>query len=230
MLMRYGSFLLRPLSQEQYHELLDSSRVLERDGHGVKVLMTEGGKFVKFFRRKRLLTSAWLNPYASRFVNNARALRALGILTVDVEDVAYCRTVRRTLVFYRPVPGVTLRTHLRDAGGAPELWQAFARFLAELHDKGVYFRSIHLNNVIVSGGNPTFGLIDVADMKISARSLSWAMRVRNFKHLTRYAVDRAALEAYGIDRFVENYSQVCAVPEKRKELLREAVQQMISVQ
>jgi hypothetical protein len=94
--------------------------------------------------------------------------------------------------------------------------ESFVRFFAELHDKGVFFRSIHLNNVIVSDDLNTLGLIDLADMKISSKSLSRPMRLRNFKHLTRYKADQESIKTFGLDRFIDIYFSCNSLSESDK--------------
>ena len=51
-----------------YQQLLESAIIMERDGHGAKVLVLPDGNLVKIFRRKSWLSSALLFPYAQRFV------------------------------------------------------------------------------------------------------------------------------------------------------------------
>ena len=85
--------------------------------------------------------------------------------------------------------------------------------LADLHNKGVLFRSIHLNNVIVSDDAGVLGLIDFADMKIGKKSLSRDQRMRNFKHLTRYNVDQESIKTFGVERFTDLYFKASRLPE-----------------
>ena len=140
---------MKCLTLKEYQRLVADSKVLEQDKHGAKVLETVDNKIVKLFRRKRAITSAAFKPYAARFVENAQRLKARGIKTVNIEAVYRCSPISRTLVVYRPVPGQTLRDAIRNSTNPDTLMAHFASFFAELHDKGVLFRSIHLNNVIV---------------------------------------------------------------------------------
>ncbi|MGO4610372.1 lipopolysaccharide kinase InaA family protein, partial [Variovorax sp. 2RAF20] len=95
-------------------------------------------------------------------------------------------------VHYSPLPGSTLRQVLQGIT-APAVRQAlverFGKFMAQLHEQGVYFRSLHLGNVLVLDDGE-FGLIDLADMRIYPSSLSLSLRKRNLRHMQRYAVDR----------------------------------------
>jgi tRNA A-37 threonylcarbamoyl transferase component Bud32 len=207
---------LKPLTLNEYQRLVDNSVILEEDGHGLKVLETSDGHIIKIFRQKRVVSSALIKPYASRFVKNAQVLKKLGIHTVDVVDMFYCPPIKRTLVKYRPIPGKTLRSVLHSSLHLDDVMESFVRFFAELHNKGVFFRSIHLNNVIVSDDLNTLGLIDFADMKIASKGLSRPMRLRNFKHLARYKADQESIKTFGLDRFIDIYFSCTSLPESAK--------------
>ena len=221
---------LKSFSLSEYEELVAKSAILEQDRRGIKVLQTPEGSIVKFFRLKRLLSSALLKSYASRFVDNARSLKRLGIKAVEVEDVLYCKTIKRALVFYQPIPGQTLRAVLQSRVNFDDVMERFIVFLANLHDKGVLFRSIHLNNVIVSEGSGVLGLIDFADMKISRKSLSRDKRLRNFRHLARYEVDQESIKSFGVDRFMEVYFKASQLPISYKEEFLARLQEVLSAE
>ena len=196
---------MKSIVLSKYEDLVAVSSVLEQDRHGLKVLQTPDGLIVKLFRRKRFFSSALLKSYASRFVDNVQSLKKLGIKTVDVEDVFYCKQIKRALVVYQPIPGKTLRESLRNSADPDKLMTQFAAFFSELHDKGVLFRSIHLNNIIVSDSVDAMGLIDIADMKVFNKGLAFSQRIRNLRHLSRYKDDRQSIKAFGVERFVDIY-------------------------
>ena len=207
---------MKRIDQETYEQLLASATVLERDGYGAKVLALADGSLVKVFRRKRWLSTALVFPYALRFARNARRLAERGFVSVQVLDTAYCPALARHLVTYRPLPGVTLRQALKAAAvQRPQLLAAFAAFVATLHHEGIYFRSLHFGNVIVSPSGSSLGLIDVADLRTYAWPLPSFLRVRNFSHMLRYAEDRAALQAYGWQKFVDNYLATASLPPRQ---------------
>jgi len=165
--------------------LRENAEILSSDHSGDKVLRLQDGSILKLFRIKHLFSSARLHPYALRFVNNAERLFALDIPTVEVINSYKIPSIKRTTVQYKALEGNTLPRYLRDRAFTKEMAQKFGNFVASLHNKGVYFRSIHLENIIVLL-NHTFGLIDVADMKIYRNPLSLRKRNGNFRHLTRY--------------------------------------------
>lgn len=210
---------MKRIDQTQYLALLANAGVLERDRHGEKVLALPDGSLVKIFRRKRLVSTALFFPYARRFVANAHRLAGLGIPTVQVIDAAFCPAVARHLVTYQPLPGVTLRQALA-ATGAPcrALLTEFARLVATLHQKGIYFRSLHFGNVIVApdGG---LGLIDVADMNFRTGPLSPRQRLRNFRHMLRYREDRTVLRDFGWPDFIDTYLAVTGMSTRQVQQL-----------
>lgn len=221
---------MKCLPLEDYQKMVKDAVVLEEDGHGVKVLETTDGRIVKLFRRKRFFSSVIFKSYAARFVNNARRLHSLGIRTVQVEEVYRCTPIDRTLIVYRPVPGRTLRNALCDTTGADELMAQFAEFLADLHDKGVLFRSIHFNNIIVPDSPGNLGLIDVADMQIFNRRLSFGQRMRNLRHMTRYREDRQAIREFGLVRFVDIYFKAGRLADSHKDAFLVAMQSIIDAE
>lgn len=197
---------MKRIDQTAYLQLLSSSTVVERDAYGEKVLARPDGLMVKLFRRKRRLSSALFFPYALRFVRNARLLAERSIRTVNVLEVAYCATAGRHLVTYRPLPGTTLRSALGSVEtDRSSLLAEFAGFVAGLHQKGIYFRSLHFGNVIVPDEGQELGLIDIADMSLRRGSLPIRLRARNFKHMLRYREDVGYLEEFGIRRFLDRY-------------------------
>lgn len=89
---------------------------------------------------------------------------------------------------------------------AADIFPRFAALLAQLHRHGVLFRSVHFGNVIVMPDG-RLGLIDVADMRKPLwGALTLKQRLRNFRHMLRYAEDCRLLAAYGVSRFATDYA------------------------
>jgi hypothetical protein len=183
---------------------LRKGRVLERDVAGETALLLPDGTVVKLFRLKRLVSSAVVRPPARRFARNARRLRELGIRTVEVTGSYRLEEPRRHVVTYAWIDGTPLREAVRDPEARAGLVTRFARFLAQIHDRGACFRSLHFGNVLVQpdGG---FALLDVADLSLAPGVLPSGRRLRNLRHLGRYAPDVAALRAHGPEAFVDEY-------------------------
>lgn len=183
---------MHPMEHSAYLALRENATVLEADGSGDKVLLLEDGTILKLFRRKRLLSSALLFPYAQRFADNIDALKKRGVPCPEVIATYRIASISRDAVRYTPLPGLTIRQVLKQTGENALLRAELGTFIANLHDRGVYFRSLHLGNVILTPESK-LGLIDISDMKCQRRALSESKRLRNFQHLLRYKEDRAWL-------------------------------------
>ena len=207
-----------PISTTEFERLSAGARVLERDKRGDKVLLTPDDHIIKLFYPRRRFTSARLYPYAYRFCKNARHLQAKGIITVQCEQLRYDRQHGRHLIRYPLLPGDTLRDHLASHPDRDDLLAGLAAFLAELHGKGILFRSIHLGNILVLEKD-SFGLIDIADMSIQQRPLGLWQRARNFRHLLHDRRDRERLEQYGYGRLLENYEAAAGIRGYRSTIL-----------
>ncbi|GIK26705.1 MAG: toluene tolerance protein [Betaproteobacteria bacterium] len=189
-----GPAPLQTLEHDDYLALRAGARVLERDHFGEKVLVLADGSYLKLFRRKRLISSAAWYPYAKRFADNALALAEREIPCPGVIGLYRIPSVSRDAVRYQPLEGQTLRQLLRSGADAAGLRTQLGRFVAVLHGAGVYFRSLHLGNIVLTPAG-TLGLIDIADLRAGARPLPAHRRRRNLQHLLRDAQDRAWLQA-----------------------------------
>jgi len=213
---------MRALAYSDYQALRSDAEVIEADVFGDKVLRLTDGNFMKLFRRKRLISSAALYPYAKRFANNALTLHKRGIPCPNVLETYRVSDIARDVVHYQPLPGSTLRQliaepeHFYDA----TLLRKFGRFVAELHNQGIYFRSLHLGNVVMTPQNE-FGLIDIADMKTLRRPLRKSLCLRNFQHMRRYKNDHAWLLQANGDVFFEAYIEHSAHQWKRQVLTQQ---------
>lgn len=198
---------MKRIDATQLDALLQGAKTIEEDGLGVKVARLGSGDFLKLYRRKRLLSSDLWDLPAQRFADNARGLLRLGVIAPTVLDVLMISERRLSAVLYQPLPGDTLRNRLRqlDAGQRPALVRRFGTFLGELHQLGVYFRSLHLGNVLLLPDD-SFGLIDLSDMKLESRPLAPWKRRRNLQHILRYAEDIDWLAHQHVDSWLEGYA------------------------
>ena len=174
------------LTQAALDTMISNAKVLEKDSYGPKVYLLADGNILKLFRRKRLLSSALLRPYSQRFIDNALRLAGLGIPTLEVLSFHRLEQPGKTAVLYRPLPGRTLRQLAAEPGFT---WQdampSLIALVQGLHRQGVYFRSLHLGNIVVTPEGK-WGLIDVADMRFLRAPLSPRLIRRNLQHLASY--------------------------------------------
>jgi hypothetical protein len=207
---------MKTLDKEQYQALRKDAKVLAADSHGDKVLKLTNGQIMKLFRRKRLFSSALIYPYAKRFAANVKQLQKLAIPTVSKLDLLRIPSISRIAVAYQPLPGDSLDDLIQQARFNENLISQFAAFLATLHTQGVYFRSIHLGNVINTPGDK-LGLIDVSDMKIYRHALPASLCARNMRHFCRYPEHVEALFPAGRgDVFLRSYLAALDISDNKK--------------
>lgn len=201
---------IHPLSREQLDSAVERSEVVERDGHGIKVLRLQDGRYLKYFRRKRYFNRELLSPAAVRFARHARQLERLRIPTLEVESLHRIIGEPHTVAVYRPMPGDTLRALLAQDRADTQTLYRVGVFLARLHRQGVFFRSVHPGNIVVDGLR--IGLIDLLDMKVRPWSMSrWARR-RNWVHFLRCEEDRPHLRPELIDALLFGYRDAADLP------------------
>ncbi|MBV1951317.1 MAG: toluene tolerance protein [Cycloclasticus sp.] len=218
---------MEKINKQQYQLLIEGATVLEKDGFGLKVLDTGKGNIIKLFRRKRLFSTALFVPYACRFVNNAKKLHHLGIPTITIDQLLWCPSIQRHIVVYQKLEGQLLRDELsKQIKGDSAAFYKFGRFIALLHQKGVYFRSAHLKNILVLP-NKEFGLIDISDMQIKRASLKPALRLRNFSHILRYQEDKILIRAH-LDAFIAGYLDESQLNPKLARQFNEHIRSMLA--
>ncbi|MCC4260214.1 toluene tolerance protein [Pseudomonas aestusnigri] len=182
--------MMQLLSEEQFESWRLDARVLEKDRYGEKVLLLSDGTMLKLFRRKSWFSKTLFFPPAERFAANAAALRKLDVPCPQVISTYKLLNPYRSVVHYQPLAGETLRSLLKTDPSLDQqhLFAQLASFITSLHDKGVYFRSLHLGNIVLTPDGQ-LGLIDISDLRCLGKSLNRNMRKRNYRHLLRYDSD-----------------------------------------
>ena len=191
---------LKVIEHQEFLEMKAGAEVLEADAHGEKVLRLSDGTMLKLFRRKRLISSAAWYPYAQRFVQNAVSLRERGIPVPEVIAAMRVPSVKRDAVHYRPLEGETLRSMIRDGLDSEtesRLKNKFTEFVIHLHALGIYFRSLHLGNVILTPAGE-LGLIDFSDLRVYGRPLPGFMRRRNIQRMLGMDNERGWIDSAAI--------------------------------
>ncbi len=195
------------LTALQEDELLSGAIILEQDKHGIKVLQLQDKTLFKWFRNpKRFYSSAHIYPYALRFVNNAIKLTQKKIPTVYPTTIYFSLKNKKLGVQYIPVQGISLKEVLSKLSCNIKkkiLFENFGMFISNLHDKGIYFRSLHFGNIIVKE-SIQFGLVDVTDTYFYNHVLKAQQRINNLKVITKYRKDYDQLREF-MDEFLVGY-------------------------
>jgi len=185
------------LDKPAWQQIKSESDIVEQDGFGVKVLRSNNGDYIKTFRIKHKISLARILNPAKRFCDNAEKLQALGVDTfmpLELYSLAY---LGRWAVRYKPLEGDTLRALIKQSALPEKIIAELGAYIAQLHNKGIYFRSLHPGNVVLQP-NGKLGLIDVLDCKFRwfNRPLNTWQRERNMQHFFRY--DDAKLIEQGV--------------------------------
>ena len=196
---------MRIVTAQQLESWLAGGKVLEKDGRGPKVVSLDSGLFLKIFHTRRHPLLARLQPAARRFANNARRLQQLGIAAPQVVELFWLdRNRGLSGCLYQPLPGQSVeQIFISDPQQGRQLLDSLAVFIRRLHRQGIYFRSLHLGNILqLPGGD--YGLIDILDLQHKRRPLNRWQIQRNFQHLRRY-LKRKQLADFPIEHLLELY-------------------------
>jgi len=194
---------METLSAVQFQALVQHGTALKRMRQGVKVWRLADGRIVKLFRPRGRFSRSRLYPPNRRFARNARRLCDRGFVTVQVERLFFNRDNDCYAVVYPELPGLTLEALLTTGTARSELLRQLAALMARLHRAGVVFRSLHLGNLLLSGGE--LALIDVQELTIRPWPLGVGARVRNFAHLLRREQDQHLLAENALVELLQVY-------------------------
>lgn len=199
---------MRIITANEWQQWLARGEVLEKDGRGPKVVKLENGLFLKIFHTRRHPMLARLFPFAKRFACNVELLHRLGIPAPEVVEMFWLdRSRGLTGCLYRPLPGTPLEAlHHQDHQRLCALLPKLAGFIKALHDKGIYFRSLHLGNIILTPAGE-FGLIDVLDLRKKSVPITGRLARRNFRHLENYLV-RKKIKDFPLEQLVAAYRSI----------------------
>ena len=158
---------------------------------------------IKIFITRGLISSGFIRPFSSRIINNAHKLNKLQIPSLKIsEELIFQYDKRKTGVIYKYIPGCSIRD-LPTTDITKDLVTNLAKFIAEFHQKGVYFRAMHLGNIIYY--HNTFALIDVAKIHFYPWPLFIFTRARAFRRLIRYTKDIAHFKQSNLELLLSRY-------------------------
>ncbi len=213
----------RVLSSEQFAALCARSEILVSKGGQPAVLAQETAAgiplVIKIWRRDRLAAS--LRAYHRRFRLALGALRERGIVAPRYVGHGRVRGSGERVVVYQRLEGEPLRGRLEAVRVA-----RLAGLVARLHDRGIYFRGLHLANVIETPDG-ALGLIDVQDIRFLPRPLPWRLRVRSLGILCAHPRDLRELSGGLWQALVAAYAEASGLDDDRARRLRERVGQQI---
>lgn len=208
---------MKQITRGQLNALIAANTILFGTPSRPVLMLTPEGEIVKSIYQRKLISRSTLVPQAKRFASNSEKLRSIGILAPEVSKTMFCSEIPVHMVVYPRIPGEDLRTICMQ--GNLDILVEFAEYLAHLHAAGVYFRAIHLGNILKVEGQG-MGLIDIADLQIKRAPLSAFTRARNIAHLFGIDDDKSFFLEFGVSRFLDVYSRFAALSGLQRRLLQ----------
>lgn len=168
-----------------------------------KLLEKHNGDIIKvFYSKKKRFSSNNRKPYALRFCQNALLLRKTNINAPDIQLTQFCADLNSYILTYTKIPGENAR--VLSASMCDNIIPQVAHYIATLHEQGIFFRSIHLENLLYDE-KQGFSLLDIVDVTFKNKPLNLFLRYRNLKHMFMISDDREFWQNYGIEHFLKYY-------------------------
>lgn len=199
---------MKTLGREQLSQFIRENKLLDGTIERPGIMLTPAGEIVKSFYRRKIISTATFFPQAHQFQASGLKLIKRDIPAPVVKEIIYCEDIPVHMVIYDRLEGVDVR-ELCGSTGVGCLSQ-LPGYLAHLHDLGVYFRAIHLGNILIYGD--VISLVDISDLSVANSSLGIFKRARNLAHLFNSEDDKAYFVTYGVGKFIQEYIEVSGIP------------------
>jgi hypothetical protein len=160
--------------------------VEKADDLGHRKTFHKKNEIIKIFNVRGYISSGFFNTYASRIIKNSIRLTEHEIPSIEItNELAFQYNKRLSGVSYKYIPGKTYR----DLGNkiTKEMIADLAKYISIIHKKGIYFRAMHLGNILLH--NKKLFLIDIAKIHFYPWSLFIFTRARAFRRMIKYQDD-----------------------------------------
>ena len=160
--------------------------VEKADDLGHRKTFHKKNEIIKIFNVRGYISSGFFNTYASRIIKNSIKLKEHEISSIEItNELAFQYNNRLSGVSYKYIPGKTYR----DLGNkiTKEMITDLAKYISIIHKKGIYFRAMHLGNILLH--NKKLFLIDIAKIHFYPWSLFIFTRARAFRRMIKYQDD-----------------------------------------
>lgn len=160
--------------------------VEKADDLGHRKTFHKKNEIIKIFNVRGYISSGFFNTYASRIIKNSIKLKEHKISSIEItNELAFQYNNRLSGVSYRYIPGKTYR----DLGNkiTKEMITDLAKYISIIHKKGIYFRAMHLGNILLH--NKKLFLIDIAKIHFYPWPLFIFTRARAFRRMIKYQDD-----------------------------------------
>jgi hypothetical protein len=160
--------------------------VEKADDLGHRKTFHKKNEIIKIFNVRGYISSGFFNTYASRIIKNSIKLKEHEIPSIEItSELAFQYNNRLSGVSYRYIPGKTYR----DLGNkiTKAMITDLAKYISIIHKKGIYFRAMHLGNILLH--NKKLFLIDIAKIHFYPWPLFIFTRARAFRRMIKYQDD-----------------------------------------
>lgn len=219
---------MQHLDSSEMQTMMHSSTLMQGTDQLPRVLLdTSNQSVIKFFYPRRRFSTNRIYPYCLRFKRNSLRLKKHGVQCPDVQEVYRINNHAAGVVHairYPLLAGQPLRSLLATETGSTTtksnsvILDELALFMAALHKKGIFFRGIHMANLLYLPTEPsasstpidifnTFALLDITTVKYSFGALPLQKRARNLKHLLHYRDDQHIFSYTAKAQFMQHYLQ-----------------------
>lgn len=205
----------------QYATMIKDAKALAHDKFGQsKVFLTPDQKIIKIFPVSHFLKELF-SSRMKRFLKIVAKLKHLHISTISPEACYRSTSPSLNIIVYPYIEGSCLRDALQQN---IELLRNFSHFLAHLHRFNVYFRGIHLGNVVIDK-KQHFTLIDVGNTKFK---VNLRRRAKNIVYILKYYADTPLLQKYGIARFINEYLQAAQLTTREEKIFKKNLRRYLN--
>jgi tRNA A-37 threonylcarbamoyl transferase component Bud32 len=213
------------ISLGEFEALCANAEIL-RGKKRPRVIRHDTNLISKIWYKKKKLSSDWIYPYYLRFYRNSKKLLSHGIVAPKVRAVIKVKKTYIRMVTYEEIHGLTVRDILQHNKGDLSI-PKLAQFIGRLHDKGIFFTSLHMGNIIkLESGD--FGLIDVSNTHFYYFPLGLRTRARNLCNLASYTEDIDLIQRDMNTNIIEEYLKHMDRPSKFKSRFSELVKEKLS--
>ena len=189
------------LTDSEYAKLTENAKLVKRTRTKIRLLLSQDNNIIKHIYKRKLLSSSTIWPYITRFIKNAKYLKSKNISVPNVHAAYFYPTLNCYILIYDYVEQPTLHNIAKndDFSFFPKL----AKFITELHAMGVFFKDIHLDNIIMNDNE--FTLLDLESLQYQRRPLTLRQRARNLAHLFNRKEDILFYQKFGWSNFLDHY-------------------------
>ena len=169
--------------------------VEKADDLGHRKTFHKKNEIIKIFNVRGYISSGFFNTYASRLIKNSIKLKDYEIASIEItNELAFQYNNRLSGVSYKYIPGKTYR----DLGNKipKDMIPDLAKYISIIHKKGIYFRAMHLGNILLH--NKKLFLIDIAKIHFYPWPLFIFTRARAFRRMIKYKDD---IKNFGLINF-----------------------------